>query len=247
MSRVIVCVPTYLEVDNIELLLRGVRRAMPDADVLVADDSSPDGTADRARAVADELGRIEIVTNPRKVGLGEAYRRAFNLVADRGYDVICQMDADLSHDPAVLPLLVGAVDAGAGVAIGSRYVPGGAIPEWPWYRRALSKYGNRYAATVLGMTISDTTTAYRAYAADAIKAIDVASTRATGYGFQIETAYRVHRLGLRVEELPIVFADRERGHSKLSAAIAVEELGLVTWWGVRDRLRLRRRPRPRRR
>lgn len=245
MTRAVVCVPTYQEADNIDALLRGVRKAMPGIDVVVADDSSPDGTADVARRTGEDVGGVEVITNPRKVGLGEAYRRAFAIVLERGYDVICQMDADLSHDPAVLPQLVDAVERGAGVSIGSRYVSGGAIPEWPWYRRALSRYGNRYAAAVLGMDIHDTTSAFRAYASDALKAIDVMTTRATGYGFQIECAYRTHLLGLAVAEVPIVFADRVRGHSKLSLAIAVEELGLVTWWGVRDRAAKGRRRRRR--
>lgn len=235
--RIVVCVPTYLEVENVEPLLRGIRAALPDADVLLADDSSPDGTAGVARRIAAELGRIEVVTNDRKVGLGEAYRRAFRVVFERDYDVICQIDADLSHDPAVLPSLVAAVEDGCSLAIGSRYVPGGSITEWPWYRRALSRYGNRYAAAVLGIKIADATSAYRAFAADALKAIDVFTTRATGYGFQIECAYRAHQLGLPVREVPIVFADRQRGRSKLGPAVAVEELTLVTWWGVRDRMR----------
>ena len=154
------------------------------------------------------------------------------------------MDADLSHDPLVIPRLLAGLDRGLEMVIGSRYVPGGAVPHWPWYRRALSRYGNRYACFVLGMDVADATSGFRAYRADVLKAIDVFSTRAKGYGFQIETAYRMWRHAAAVDQVPIIFTDRVRGYSKLSMAVAVEELLLVTWWGIRDRLlaRFRRRP-----
>jgi len=145
------------------------------------------------------------------------------------------MDADLSHDPAALPSLLGALDAGAAAVVGSRYVSGGSIPHWPWHRRALSKWGNRYAGAVLGMAVRDATSGYRAYDAGTLAAIDVFSTRAKGYGFQIETAYRVAGSGGRLVEVPISFTDRVRGESKMSLSVMVEELALVTWWGLRDR------------
>jgi dolichol-phosphate mannosyltransferase len=239
--RTLVVTPTYEEAKNIAEMLRRVRAAVPDADILVVDDNSPDGTADVARAVAQELGRIDVLVREKKDGLGSAYRRGFQLGMERGYDVIIQMDADLSHDPAAIPTLLRALDDGADLAIGSRYVPGGSIPHWPWYRRALSRYGNRYACAVLGMTIHDATAGFRAYRADTLKTIDVATTRSKGYGFQIENAYRASRLGQAVTEVPIEFTDRVRGHSKMAASAMVEELSLVTWWGVRDRVRDRRR------
>lgn len=239
--------PTYEEASNVREVLERIRAAVPELDVLVIDDSSPDGTAAIARTVAEELGQIDVVVRAKKDGLGNAYRHGFALGLDRGYERLVQMDADLSHDPAVLPDLLARLDAGADMAIGSRYVPGGSIPpDWPWHRRAASRYGNWYASWVLGMPIHDATAAFRAYDADALKAIDVQSTRARGYGFQIETGYRMCRYTDAVDEIPITFTDRVRGHSKLSLLVAVEELALATGWGVRDLL-LRRRRRMRRR
>jgi dolichol-phosphate mannosyltransferase len=222
-------------------VLGRVRAAVPHADVLVVDDNSPDGTAALARAAADELGQIDVLVRERKDGLGNAYRDGFRLGMDRGYDVLVQMDADLSHDPSAIPDLLDALEQGAEAAVGSRYVPGGSIPHWPWYRRALSRYGNRYSCVVLGMDIHDATSGFRAYRVDALNAIDVFTTRAKGYGFQIETAYRVSRSGRKLLEIPITFTDRIRGYSKMSLNVMVEELGLVTWWGIRDRLSRSRR------
>ena len=239
--RVLVITPTYDEAPNIEEMLRRTRAAMPDADILVVDDNSPDGTAAVASRVADELGRIEVMVRQEKEGLGVAYRAGLAVGIENGYDVICHLDADLSHDPAVLPILVDTLVAGhADLVIGSRYVPGGSIPHWPLYRRALSRVGNFYAGAVLGTSVRDNTSGYRAYRAEILKDIDYASTRAKGYGFMIETAYRMHRGGARIEEVPVTFVDRVRGRSKLSLGVAVEELALATGWGVRDLL-LRRR------
>jgi dolichol-phosphate mannosyltransferase len=248
MLRTLVCVPTYNEVDNIEEFLRRARAAAADVDILVIDDNSPDGTADAAERLAAELGRIEVLRRPAKRGLGSAYRAGFSIAIDRGYDAVCQIDADLSHDPRELPGLIAAVEAGADLAIGSRYVPGGEIPHWPWYRRFLSKWGNRYAAWILRIPVRDGTAGFRCFATATLKAIDYETTHADGYGFQIECAYRVARWGGRIVERPIVFTDRVRGTSKMSWAIIVEEMTLVTWWGVRDRLRaLARRREPARR
>jgi glycosyltransferase involved in cell wall biosynthesis len=239
--RPLIVTPTYQEADNIAEFLRRVRAAVPDADVLVVDDNSPDGTADVAQGVADELGQIEILRRPKKIGLGDAYRAGFTVGAERGYDILVQIDADLSHDPNALPTLLSAIDEGADASIGSRYVPGGSIPHWPWRRRALSKWGNRYTSFVLGLPIKDATSGYRAYRTDMLKKVDYGETRAKGYGFQMELAYRVKRSGGRIVEVPITFTDRVRGHSKLTLTVAAEELVLVTWWGVRDRV-LRRKP-----
>ena len=241
-SSTLVVIPTYDEALNITEVLTRVRAAVPQVDVLVVDDNSPDGTADLARAAAAELGQVDVLVREKKDGLGNAYRHGFREGMDRGYDVLVQMDADLSHDPASLPSLLGQLEAGAECVIGSRYVPGGSVPHWPWYRRALSKWGNRYACAVLGMTVHDATAGFRAYRVEALKDIDVFSTRANGYGFQIETAYRVSRSGRRLAEVPITFTDRVRGYSKMSVKVMGEELFLVTWWGLRDRVlgRLRR-------
>lgn len=229
--------PTYQEAGNITEFLGRLRAEAPNCDVLVIDDSSPDGTADVAHAMAEELGRIDILVNPHKVGLGDAYRAGFRRGLDGGYDVICQIDADLSFDPADLPTLVAkVVNDGHDLAIGSRYVPGGRIPDWPLHRRALSKYGNRYATKVLGLQVADATSGFRAYRAEMLRAIDPDSTRASGYGVLIELAYRVSRRGGTIAEVPVEFTDREQGHSKMSWRIAVEELILVTGWGLRDRV-----------
>ncbi len=241
--RTLVVMPTYDEAPNIAEVLTRVRAAAPDVDLLVVDDSSPDGTAALARQTGAELGQIDVEVRGRKDGLGNAYRHGFRIGMDRGYDVLVQMDADLSHDPDALPSLLQALESGADAVIGSRYVPGGSVPHWPWYRRALSRYGNAYACAVLGMSVRDATAGFRAYRVDVLQDIDVFSTRAKGYGFQIETAYRVSRTGRHLTEVPITFTDRVRGYSKMSLTVAAEELLLVTWWGFRDRVLRRGRPR----
>lgn len=232
----LIVVPTYQESANIDELLRRVRHAAPEADVLVVDDRSPDGTAELAEAVAAELGQIAVLRRDEKNGLGAAYRAGFAWGLEHGYDVLVEMDADLSHDPCVLPSLLREIRAGADLAIGSRYVPGGATPHWSAPRRLLSRGGNLYAHHLLALPITDATSGFRAYRASVLDAIDVDTTHATGYGFQIEMAYRVSRRGATIAEVPIVFHDRTRGTSKMTARIAVEALALVTWWSLRDRV-----------
>jgi dolichol-phosphate mannosyltransferase len=234
--RPLIVTPTYNESGNISEFLERARAAVPDADILVVDDNSPDGTADIADDAGARLGNITVLRRPKKIGLGDAYRAGFSVGIERGYDVIIQIDADLSHDPNELPKMLAEIENGADAVIGSRYIPGGSIPNWPWHRRALSKWGNRYTAFVTGMPIKDATSGYRAYRADMLKTVDYASTRAKGYGFQMELAYRVRRHGGRIVELPITFTDRVRGESKLTLSVAAEELALVSWWGVRDRV-----------
>ncbi len=236
-SRTLVVIPTYDEAATIGRTLRQVRLALPDADVLVVDDSSPDGTAHIVEALGAELGRIILLQRPGKAGLGTAYRAGFAFGLTRGYSVLVEMDADGSHDPAALPALVGAVEAGAALAIGSRYVDGATIPGWTARRRALSRSGNRYAGAVLGVDVHDLTSGFRAFRADVLAAVHAETTEATGYAFQIELAYRVARSGRTVVEVPIVFNDRLAGESKMSTRITIEALGRVTWWGARDRLR----------
>ena len=164
---------------------------------------------------------------------------------ERDYEVLVEIDADLSHDPADLPKLLDGIDGGADLAIGSRYVPGGSIPDWPWHRRALSKYGNRYAAAVLGLKVADATAGFRAYRAKILAEVDMSKVVADGYGFQIEMAYLVAEQGGTIVEVPIAFTDRTQGDSKMSSRIVIEALLLVTWWGVRDwTRRLLRRPAP---
>lgn len=234
--------PTYQESENIEEFLQRTRAAAPHADILVVDDNSPDGTADLVDKIGAQLGQIEVLRRPRKIGIGDAVRAGFAIGLDRGYDVVVQIDADLSHDPAALPQLLAEIDRGADAAIGSRYVPGGSIPHWPWYRRTISKWGNRYATLVLGIPIRDATSGYRAFRSDILKTADYAGTRSKGYGFQIELCYRVWQHGGRIAQVPITFTDRVRGHSKMSLSVGAEELGLVTWWALQDRvLKARRR------
>lgn len=234
--RALVVTPTYQEAENIAEFLERTRAAAPDADILVVDDNSPDGTADLADEIGSRLGHIEVLRRPRKIGIGDAVRDGFTRGIERGYDVVVQIDADLSHDPAALPQLLGEIDRGADASIGSRYVPGGSIPHWPWYRRAVSKWGNRYATLVLGIPIRDATSGYRAFRADILKTADYTSTRSKGYGFQIELCYRVWQHGGRIAQVPITFTDRVRGHSKMSLGVGAEELGLVSWWGFQDRV-----------
>jgi glycosyltransferase involved in cell wall biosynthesis len=233
-------VPTYNEAANLGELVKRLRTAVADVGILVVDDASPDGTAALARQLAGEFGDLAVLERPRKLGLGSAYRAGFRRAIDDGAEICVQIDADLSHDPAVLPALLANVEHGADLAIGSRYVPGGATLNWPWRRRWLSRWGNRYAAGVLGLAVNDATAGYRAYRAAALEAMDFETVRAEGYGFQIEMTYEVVRGGGKVVEVPIAFADRVRGTSKMSGRIVVEALALVTWWGVRDRV-LRRR------
>ncbi len=234
--RALVVLPTYQEAENIAEVLHRVRAAAPGADILVVDDSSPDGTAAIAKAVGHDLGGVDVLVRPSKSGLGSAYRAGFAEGLDRGYDILVEMDSDLSHDPARLPALLEAVEAGADLAVGSRYVPGGSTPHWPFRRRWLSRSGNRYADVLLRLSVRDATSGFRAYRADALRRTDLGSVRADGYGFQIEMAYLVARAGGRLAERPIEFVDRVRGTSKMSARIVVEALALVTWWGLRARL-----------
>src|SRR5918911_3565097 len=233
--KALVVLPTYNEAANIAVVLRRIRAAAGPVDVLVVDDSSPDGTADMAEAVGAEVHGVEVLRRPRKSGLGSAYREGFRIGLGRGYDTLVEMDADLSHDPATLPELLQAGESGAELAIGTRYMPGGKIPDWPWHRRAISRTGNLYARALLGLSVRDSTSGFRAYHRRALERIDLARVRADGYGFQVEMAYLVERGGGKVTEVPIEFRDRTKGHSKMSSRIVAEALVLVTWWAVRDR------------
>jgi glycosyltransferase involved in cell wall biosynthesis len=241
--RTLVVMPTYQEADNVVDVLRRIRKALPDADILVVDDASPDGTADLVEAVGDELEGVRVLRRPAKSGLGSAYRAGFGVALDEGYDVVVEIDADGSHDPADLPALVSAVHHGADLSIGSRYVPGGRIVGWPKRRHALSRWGNRYAAGLLGLAINDGTSGYRAYRAAALRGVQSGHGRADGYAFQVEMAYRLVKQGAKVVEIPVVFVDRERGQSKMSGRIVWEAFALVTGWGLRDLALGRRRRR----
>jgi dolichol-phosphate mannosyltransferase len=235
-ERTLAIVPTYQEAENIEDFLRQFRAANPDVDVLVVDDSSPDGTADMARGLAPELGGIDVTVQATKNGLGAAYRHGMRIALDRGYERIIQIDADLSHDPAAVPALLAELTGDVAAVIGSRYIPGGAIPHWPWHRRMASKWGNFYTRWVLGIPIADTTAGFIAWRADAIRATGLLDTTSRGYLFAIQNKYRLTQRGLRSVEVPITFTDRVRGQSKMDASVVWEELSNVTWWGIRDRV-----------
>jgi dolichol-phosphate mannosyltransferase len=230
--RVLVVVPTYNEAENVERVVRRIREALPKAGVLVVDDGSPDGTADMADALVDEIGDLNVLRRTEKSGLGSAYRAGFAWGLDRGYEAFVEMDADFSHDPDALPGLIAPLAEGYEVSIGSRYVPGGSIPNWSWHRHLLSWGGNRYASVVLGLGVADSTAGFRAYSASVLGRLGLETVRAEGYGFQIEMTYRAKRAGASITEIPIRFVDRVAGESKMSSAIVVEALGLVTWWGL---------------
>jgi dolichol-phosphate mannosyltransferase len=231
--RTLVVLPTYNEAQTIAEVLRRLRQALPAARILVVDDASPDGTARIVRSTGAELGGIDVLARAGKLGLGSAYRDGFVDGLRRNFQVLVEMDSDLSHDPAAVPDLLRAIEGGADLAVGSRYVAGGSVTHWSGrHRRALSRWGNRYARWVLALPLADATSGFRAYRADIVARLDLPSVRAEGYGFQIEMAYRVARAGGRIVEVPIAFIDRARGVSKMSLRIIVEALWLVTWWGV---------------
>ncbi|HEV3187352.1 MAG TPA: polyprenol monophosphomannose synthase, partial [Acidimicrobiales bacterium] len=227
----LVVLPTYNEILNVSEMLKALRRAVPECHVLVVDDASPDGTAAKARELSDELGHIDVLERNAKSGLGRAYRAGFAWGLVAGFDRFVEIDCDFSHDPMALPkLLVAANDHE--VVIGSRYVPGGHIPQWTLSRRLLSRGGNQYASTMLGLRVADSTSGFRVYAKSALEKIDFESVTAEGYGFQIEMTYRARRNGASIIEVPISFSDRQRGVSKMSGAIVLEALALVTKWAI---------------
>jgi dolichol-phosphate mannosyltransferase len=231
--RVLVVLPTYNEAANIAAVLERVRLALPEASILVVDDNSPDGTGDIVEKSAAALEEISLLRRAGKTGLGSAYRDGFRWGLQRGYDVLVEMDSDFSHDPDALSSLVAPLADGYELSIGSRYVPGGSIPDWRLSRRLLSRGGNLYADILLGLGVKDSTAGYRAYAATLLRRIDLDSVRADSYGFQIEMTYRALQGDARVTEVPICFVDRALGTSKMSTYTVVEALLLVTWWGTR--------------
>lgn len=233
--RSVVVVPTYNERENVRALIEGVRRHSPASDILVVDDSSPDGTADLVKELASEIDRVGLVVRPSKEGLGSAYRHGFSVVLDDNYDAIVTMDVDLSHDPVVIPEMLRLLADGADAVIGSRYVAGGGTLNWPVHRRLLSRWGNRYTAMMLGLQARDCTSGFRAYRASALSTIEPATTTAEGYAFLTELVRRLVSSNLHIVETPITFVDRRFGQSKMSGRIIAESMLLVTRWGVRDR------------
>ena len=229
--RTLIVTPTYNERDNLERFVASVRAAAPEADVLVVDDASPDGTGDIADALAARDPRVRVLHRAGKLGLGTAYVDAFRRGLDEGYERFFEMDADLSHDPRHLPAFFDALDAGADVVVGSRNIPGGRVEGWGPGRHVLSKGGSLYSRVILGTPVRDLTTGYKAFTRRALEAIDLASIHSNGYSFQIEMTFRALRRGLRVVEVPIVFVDRTAGRSKMSRRIFAEAIGVV--WRLR--------------
>ena len=233
-GRVVVIIPTYNEAENIRMITERVRRAVPAVDIVVADDNSPDGTG----AIVDELaaadGRIHALHRTGKQGLGAAYVAGFRWARERGYDAVVEMDADGSHAPEELPKLLDAA-RDADVVIGTRRVAGGKAVNWPAHRLLLSRGASLYTRMALGLPLRDATAGYRVYRMPVLDKIDVGSVQSQGYCFQIDLGWRSHRNGFRITEVPITFADREHGASKMSSSIVREALWRVTVWGVQAR------------
>jgi dolichol-phosphate mannosyltransferase len=227
---VLVIVPTYNERDNIREVVNAVRSH--GYDVLIVDDGSPDGTGDIADEISASDEGVHVLHRTTKLGLGPAYAAGFGRGLEMGAEILCEIDADFSHDPEDLPRLVEAVRNGADLAIGSRYVDGGGTEGWPWHRVAISRGGNIYAAVMLGLSVKDATAGFRAFRDTTLRKIDPTSCEASGYGFQVEMAWRTEQAGLCIVEVPITFRERVRGESKMNMAIAAEAMGLVTKWGI---------------
>jgi len=227
--------PTYNERQNLESIAGRVRAALPEADLLVVDDNSPDGTGDLADKLAETDPHVQVMHRTDKAGLGKAYIAGFGWALERGYDVIIEMDADGSHQPEHLPSLVAALN-GADLSIGSRWVPGGKVVNWPKTREALSRAANIYTRIMLGLGVRDATAGFRAYRAATLRTISLDQVESTGYCFQIDLTLRVADAGLRIVEVPITFVEREHGASKMSNSIIMEAFWRVAQWGVARRL-----------
>src|SRR5215469_10046814 len=238
-GRVAVIMPTYNERANIEAMAGRVRSAVPKADLLVVDDNSPDGTGEIADKLAAEDSHVHVLHRDRKAGLGAAYIAGFRWALDHGYGVVVEMDADGSHLPEELPRLLDAL-AGADLVLGSRYVPGGTVVNWPKSRELLSRGGNTYARLMLGIKLKDSTGGYRAYRASTLRKIALDEVQSQGYCFQVDLAMRAIRAGLTVTEVPITFVERVHGTSKMSRAVVAEALWRVTVWGITGRRGSRR-------
>ncbi|MFZ2175345.1 MAG: polyprenol monophosphomannose synthase [Rhodococcus sp. (in: high G+C Gram-positive bacteria)] len=237
-ARTLVIIPTYNERENLGAIVARLHAALPETHVLVVDDGSPDGTGDVADTLAanDGAGRIRVMHRTEKNGLGAAYIAGFHWGLDRGYSVLVEMDADGSHAPEQLHRLLDGVDAGADLVLGSRYVPGGTVVNWPKHRKWLSRGGNIYSRLALGVKISDITGGYRAYRREVLEKLDLEKIESHGYCFQVDLAWRAVRAGFVVREVPITFTERVIGESKMNGGIVREALLAVTRWGLRHRL-----------
>ena len=231
MTKTLIVTPTYNEQDNLPLFVAAVRAAAPDADLMIVDDASPDGTGELADDLASKDEHLHVIHRPGKLGLGTAYVDAFRWGLSHGYEWFFEMDADLSHDAKYLGAFFHALERGADVVIGSRNIPGGGVDGWGLGRHVISKGGSLYSRTILGLDVHDLTSGYKAFSRRALETIDLQRVRSNGYSFQIETTYRAHLKGLKVVEVPIVFVDRRVGQSKMSRRIFAEAVGVV--WKLR--------------
>jgi dolichol-phosphate mannosyltransferase len=234
-ERVIIVMPTYNERQNLEIMAGRIRQSVPDADVLVVDDNSPDGTGDLADKLSEADKSVLVMHRTEKAGLGRAYVAGFTWALERGYDAIVEMDADGSHRPEDLPRLLTAL-SDADAVIGSRYVPGGTVVNWPKSREFLSRGANIYNRVMLGISVKDATGGFRVYRAATLRKIDLNNIESAGYCFQIDMTLRVLQAGLKLTEVPITFVERERGSSKMSNAVIREAFFRVAQWGISARL-----------
>ncbi|KAD3632796.1 glycosyltransferase [Arthrobacter yangruifuii] len=233
--RVLTIIPTYNEIESLPITLKRLRNAVPDSDVLIADDNSPDGTGAYADEIAAKDPQVHVLHRKGKEGLGAAYIAGFRWGLERGYDILVEMDADGSHRPEELPRLLEASKAGADLVIGSRWVKGGSVVNWPLHRKLLSRGGSTYSRFMLGIPVRDITAGYRAFRRGTLERLDLSAVESVGYGFQVDMTFRVARMGLSITEVPITFVERELGDSKMSGNIVVEAMANVTRWGLTAR------------
>ncbi|RZU61397.1 polyprenol monophosphomannose synthase [Zhihengliuella halotolerans] len=232
--RVLTIIPTFNELEALPVTVDRLRAAVPDSDVLIADDNSPDGTGELADRMAAEDSNIHVMHRRGKEGLGAAYIAGFRWALERDYDVIVELDADGSHRPEDLPSLLAKVPD-AHLVIGSRWVPGGSVVNWPLHRKLISRAGSLYSRTMLGLPVRDITAGFRAFRRETLEAIDFDAIESVGYGFQVDMTFRVAQLGFTITEVPITFVERELGVSKMSGNIVVEAMLNVTRWGLSAR------------
>jgi dolichol-phosphate mannosyltransferase len=231
-AEILIVVPTYNEIESLEAILGRLRQSVPHADVLIVDDSSPDGTGQLADRIAAADPAVSVLHRVEKDGLGRAYLAGFAAALAAGYAYVVEIDADGSHDPAELPAMLQLAESGADLVLGSRWVPGGSVVNWPWLRQVISRSGNTYARTVLRSKIHDITSGFRVYRATALDSLALGDVSSQGYCFQVELAWLLERGGHNIEEHPIAFVERATGRSKMHGGIVLEALLRVTWWGL---------------
>ncbi|PQZ93901.1 dolichol-phosphate mannosyltransferase [Arthrobacter sp. MYb227] len=230
--RVVTIIPTYNELESLPITVGRLRAAVPDSDVLIVDDNSPDGTGALADKMAAEDNAIHVMHRTGKEGLGAAYLAGFRWALDEGYDVLVEMDADGSHKPEQLPLLLAEIPKGADLVIGSRWVKGGSVVNWPLHRKAISRAGSFYSRVMLGVNLRDITAGFRAFRRETLEELDFNAVESVGYGFQVDMTFRVAQMGKKIVEVPVTFVERELGVSKMSGNIVIEAMLNVTKWGL---------------